>query len=244
MIAEGLKYLAGLGRDALAPKIVTVGDREYATANLIPVKSPEPDVLRVYTLQAVVDYLTAGFDRLEVPVVHIEGPGDVLVTHPLEGKWRQRPAFVRAACPHDQFPWGRRMDQETFMTFLQSRFVDTVDRTELLRVMGNLRDELVTTMADDGVSQEVTVKSGISRVKQARVPNPVILRPFRTFSGDRAARQPVRGPPAQGEFPAGNQPARGRRGEMATGCCGRHPRMAHRKAAGRDGCSGMSLLIS
>ena len=43
-------------------------------------------------------------------------------------------------------------------------------------------DESVKTYGDDGVSQQATVKSGVTSVASVKVPNPVTLKPFRTFA--------------------------------------------------------------
>ena len=181
MIAEGLKYLANLGKDALGEKVIDVEGRKYSTGSLVPVLDPMPQVMEVHTLQALVDYVTAGFDAIDEPVVHVEGPTKVVVTMPIDNCWEQRPVYVKAVYFGDSFPWGQAMSQEVFMAFLQARFLETDDRAALLKVMGNVKDENVTTHRDDGVSQSVTAYSGITRVEQMDVPNPAFLCPYRTF---------------------------------------------------------------
>ncbi|KHO31340.1 hypothetical protein OR63_10900, partial [Clostridium tetani] len=36
-------------------------------------------------------------------------------------------------------------------------------------------------VGDDGVSQAATIKTGVASVNEVKVPNPVVLAPFRTF---------------------------------------------------------------
>jgi hypothetical protein len=48
-------------------------------------------------------------------------------------------------------------------------------------VVGSIQTESVQTSTDDGVSQTVTARSGIAKLVSMEVPNPVVLRPFRTF---------------------------------------------------------------
>ena len=59
------------------------------------------------------------------------------------------------------------------------------DRTpeveSILSIVGNLRDEHVKTVGDDGISQSVAVRTGISSVEDVAIPNPVTLQPYRTF---------------------------------------------------------------
>ena len=47
--------------------------------------------------------------------------------------------------------------------------------------VGNLTEDAVRTMTDDGVSQVTAVRTGVATVADVKVPNPVSLRPFRTF---------------------------------------------------------------
>ena len=64
---------------------------------------------------------------------------------------------------------------------LQSSFVDVGDKKALLQYTGLVQDENVKSIGDDGISQQVTVKTGVASVAQAVVPNPVSLAPYRTF---------------------------------------------------------------
>ena len=64
---------------------------------------------------------------------------------------------------------------------LQSVFQDGDDRDLLLRFAGTVENGTVTQYGDDGVSQKATIKTGIASKGDALVPNPVKLRPFRTF---------------------------------------------------------------
>jgi hypothetical protein len=65
---------------------------------------------------------------------------------------------------------------------MQTFFVQDENVANILKVVGNISAEQVATSVDDGVSQTVVAKTGIARVNEAKIPNPVKLRPFRTFS--------------------------------------------------------------
>ena len=64
---------------------------------------------------------------------------------------------------------------------LQSAFVDDEDKAKLLKYTALITDDTVKNFGDDGISQKVTVKTGVASVSDAVVPNPVTLAPFRTF---------------------------------------------------------------
>ena len=74
------------------------------------------------------------------------------------------------------------MDMETFTINLQTYFAPDGDRDELVQLAGTVRADQGVTVADDGMTQQVTARSGISLIQQVSVPNPVELVPFRTFT--------------------------------------------------------------
>lgn len=51
----------------------------------------------------------------------------------------------------------------------------------ILKFAGTVEDGTVTDYSDDGVTQKATVKTGLASKTDAIVPNPVSLRPYRTF---------------------------------------------------------------
>lgn len=50
-----------------------------------------------------------------------------------------------------------------------------------MQVAGNIKSGTTANYSDDGVSQKTTVKMGVE-LNDVIVPNPVALRPYRTFS--------------------------------------------------------------
>ena len=47
--------------------------------------------------------------------------------------------------------------------------------------MSSIKDETVRISGDDGFTQTVTARAGVALVEEVKVPNPVTLRPYRTF---------------------------------------------------------------
>ena len=43
------------------------------------------------------------------------------------------------------------------------------------------KEDAIKSISDDGVSQAATIKTGVASVNDVKVPNPVVLAPFRTF---------------------------------------------------------------
>lgn len=73
-------------------------------------------------------------------------------------------------------------DQERFLIELQANFIESDDLTVLKQVAGNIQSGTTANYDDDGVSQKTTIKSGIANKTDVIVPNPVKLRPYRTFA--------------------------------------------------------------
>lgn len=51
----------------------------------------------------------------------------------------------------------------------------------MLKVVGNIQEDNVKNVEDDGISQAVVAKIGVASVGNVEVPNPVSHVPFRTF---------------------------------------------------------------
>ena len=101
--------------------------------------------------------------------------------HFAEGEREERftPVVVKADVP--QLIFDKFTNREQMMIMLQSRFVDTPERAELLRQIGNLAKEEELLQEDDGVSQRVVTKAGVKRSEEI-ITNPVMLAPFRTYT--------------------------------------------------------------
>lgn len=65
----------------------------------------------------------------------------------------------------------------------QAKFINDpeTDLALVLKFAGTVETGTVTEYGDDGVTQKATVKTGIASKSEAVVPNPVTLRPYRTF---------------------------------------------------------------
>src|SRR6185312_354996 len=97
--------------------------------------------------------------------------------------YRAREVFARAH--YDEAPvfaFSGWLLPEQFAISVQTCVKNTPDRERLLELAGGVMSEAITTSSDDGVSQTVAVKSGISLVAKKRIENPFTLAPYRTFA--------------------------------------------------------------
>jgi hypothetical protein len=184
MIQKALEYLVNLGRK----EVKDVHGRQYATGDLGLVPEPEVAPIELHTLSGVVDYIKSNIDAASTLngdspwLVVITSPTSLFLTTKADDVTYGRNTFIRCNALIPSVRLNNFMDAENFNIMLQSMFVDDVDRAKVLKVIGNIKDENVQNTADDGVSQKVTAKVGVSLAQNISVPNPVHLAPYRTFT--------------------------------------------------------------
>ncbi|RXZ84614.1 hypothetical protein EBB07_00940 [Paenibacillaceae bacterium] len=176
MIKEAIEKILGLAEI----QTTKIGEQVYTSSQLSRVTASLTDTLKVRNLSGIIDYLKNDFDKHLPVIIHVESPTKVNV---LTGFNRDlsRSELVVATAILPEIRFGGYYDIESFNILLQSCFVSTEIRESILRIVGNVRDENVTTFGDDGVSQQVTAKTGVATVEAVKLPNPVWLKPFRTF---------------------------------------------------------------
>lgn len=165
-------------------KILDINDRPYSTSQLHPVREPKPATLRIRTLSGLVDYLVSNADGLTLSdlIVHVNSPTDVHLYSRFCGNFAQRSQFLEVeAIDQIFFEFGRYQPLELFNVALQSQFVQGETTASMLKIIGNIKDGEVKSFSDDGISQEVRAKRGVTLVEEVNVPNPVDLAPYRTF---------------------------------------------------------------
>lgn len=181
-LKEALEYLVGLGET----KIIDVGVQSYSTNKLFKVEIPKPEPLQVTTLTALIDYIESNFDikfdrNATKLLIHVISPDQVNLYSPLLDTQDRMGYMQCKALLNNNIKFNRFVDTEDFNIMLQSSFVENSDRSLLLKVTGNIQEDNVRQTGDDGISQAVTVKTGLANVDNVKVPNPVVLAPFRTF---------------------------------------------------------------
>jgi len=168
----------------LAPPVITqIGNRSYSNQALHLIKEPEPAPLTIHTLTGVVNYVKGlSSDHAEGAFLQVLSHQEVRLLSTLCLETAQRACFLVAKPPESRgYPFGNWLDLETFIIELQAKFVSDDTSRDLLQMISSIKDEFVKTSTDDGFSQTVTAKAGIALVDTVKVPNPVTLRPYRTF---------------------------------------------------------------
>lgn len=152
-----------------------------------------PVTLQFSTLKGLIDYAVSNIDgepilSKETSVFHIVNYGQVDFVGDLNPRAENtRFVFASAKLVEKGYPFGQWVDIETFIIAMQSLFVQDETTGNILSIIGNIANSAVIENKDDGMSQSIHVKTGITTKENVKLTNPVTLRPFRTF---READQP------------------------------------------------------
>ena len=181
MIKEALQYIVGLGE----AKEHTIHGDTYSDKELYRIDKyiPMARAIEMNTLTSLVDYIKANIDTMAAKmIIQVVSPEEVRLFSQLnEQRKREDIVVVKAVTP--TFGYERFIDHESFCINVQAKFIDDpkTDKVLLLKFAGTVEQGSVAEYGDDGVTQKATVRQGIASKTDAVVPNPVKLRPYRTF---------------------------------------------------------------
>ena len=159
----------------------------------IPDDEPVPERYVFFTLDGLIDYIRENAEG-NIPQLDSEAKGGdrlilQVVNHRIVRLMSQPSKYKKArhciACVEAHVPdirFDSYMDIEQFNVQLLSTFIDTPVRAELFKIVKSLTKEQNCNVTDDGVSQVLTVKQGVSLAQNVTLQNPVPLKPMRTFS--------------------------------------------------------------
>ena len=178
---ENLKEVINYLEENQAPVITEVAGQDFSNKRIYPIQKVQPETLTVATLGAAISYIKSNVDKYEGQfVINILDSRRVAVYTSLEPKTRQREHLLEVRTPDCRPTFCQWVGLQNFIIELRSRFVPTEHSAQILSALGNVKKEDGVQIKDDGFSQELTTKKGVSYEKED-LPNPVTLKPFRTF---------------------------------------------------------------
>jgi hypothetical protein len=170
---------------------IQVDDKIYSAQDLKPVLyEPKAAAIDVSTLTGFVGFIERNIDDLDFENYYtavVDDPGKVMLCSALSGEKRAREVLVNARLDNymQTFPFGQFMPQEEFIIKLHSLFEkkegDDFDYVALM--VSKIVQADTADTDDDGITQHVTVKRGISgALKEKGEIKPIVrLSPYRTF---------------------------------------------------------------
>lgn len=188
---DALEYLYQLGQKDKDFMSMKIGDHIYVnTDKLVRIKPVLPEVPSpyvIFTLLGLIDYITNDPDelmkRFKRLVVHVSDPRRVCLYSAVYGPDGECRAHL-ATCTATNRPFDFNVyhGREDFMIKLMTLFEQSANVAALGKVVGNLVSEEAVRVTDDGMNQNVTITSGITRRSNVKIENPVKLSPIRTFT--------------------------------------------------------------
>lgn len=178
MLKEAMEWIK---ENTAKVEILNVYGQEYSNRGLHIITEPVRHELNVTTLTGLVDYIKSAFDGNEKYIITVLSESHVIIESKLNSN-KRREIIVTSNAQIPKVTLNEFIDLEKFNIQLQSVFVPNTERATVLSLIGNIKTENVSNTGDDGISQMVEVKRGVTTVKKEEVPNPVYLKPFRTFT--------------------------------------------------------------
>lgn len=183
MLQKALSYLVGLKDN----KTYEVDGLIFSDNPLHLVEAPvyRRTALEFGSLDAIVQMIRHEIDEYADDVdgvrlfVEVESYKSVRVFTRCDGE-EKRVVPYRSVCRDADFSEGWR-DQQKAIIELRSRFLPTKDTEYLINLISRISNDQGVKSEDNGVTQTVTVKKGISLAESEAVKQRVSLRPFRTF---------------------------------------------------------------
>jgi len=188
LIKEALQYLVGL-----APASThQIEGATFSDRPLTHIPEPAPPMSGSFTVitltglialvkEAKIENLNANEDEVICQVLSFD---KTQLVERVADQFGRRQFYITAALPQPcDFPFGKFLDHSEFIVRLQTAFdrAGSLDLEYLLRIASNLTAEKVSTSIDDGVSQKVGLRQGISLQTADMIRPRVTLAPYRTF---------------------------------------------------------------
>lgn len=169
---------------------VSEGDR---LQRLRPPVHESPAPLEFSNLDSLIGYIATNPDNLDTESLRLHVVSSVRVDligplQPINDNVRFCYAVAKFYLPSSYFEFGKWMPLEEFIIGMQSAFVPTDQSLAVVSMLANIANEAIRTNKDDGFSQMISVKTGLTTKSEVTVKNPVELVPVSTF---REVEQPI-----------------------------------------------------
>lgn len=181
MIKEAIDRILELS----IPSLHILNGREYCDRNLSPIKSPSEHLAKAVifrSLKGFCEFVIENFDYEDgdEDFVQVAGPYEVLFLDKLDDL-QQRQTWAKAVYESKHFQFGAWMALDEFIVSLDTMFVPSPKIENLKDLLGHIANENIKTHTDDGFSQSIQIKTGITTKAEVKIENPIMLRPYRTF---------------------------------------------------------------
>lgn len=190
---EHADYLVDLGKKLAEPLERDYDGRKYINKDLKPMEPPLRAALKISTLGSLIELYRENFEGLgeakNAHVIHVVDETEVQAISHNSNEWAKREVLIICKLDlNNGFKFGQFMSHEEFTVGVLANFTQTDHKDYILRIASSITAERVVTSDDDGISQGVGLRSGVSLKTQETLQPRVKLAPYRTF---REVAQPA-----------------------------------------------------
>lgn len=179
---ENVKDIERIVKDGI---VLEVNGQKYSPAGLCQILDKRLIApLNISTLTGFVDFINSKSEDVSNCIILIEDYNAVSLMTPVDDETKRRDYYIQAKLrKENEFNFGNYMDNEEFIIKLNSLMNDTYARGKLIQFVSSLTINNSIDTKDDGVTQQVSIKRGMSGAlkDKGEAPSVVSLAPFRTF---------------------------------------------------------------
>lgn len=164
------------------PNIVREYGYSYSDKKLNIINVPRVKTVCFNTLRGLVETLKIEYGNYDgTIIVNVKGYDKVEVLTAIDDADRLREYPYEANAEITSFNFGYKLDYESMIIALKSKFVETPELLNVVQLLGNITNEQSAQTLDDGFTQNVVVKKGIALKENKNIKPIVKLIPYRTF---------------------------------------------------------------
>lgn len=183
MLQKAIEKIASMA----ANQTYEINGKTYSDNSLYLIEEPydKPNTLELSGLDSVcdlirqeaADFINSGSGMV---IVNVDRYDHVTVSTGYDGRWRRmHPYQVKADVP--RVTVGRYMSQQEAIIELRSLYIPSNDTVYLLNLLSRISEDSTVSSIDNGVTQRVEAKRGVSLLENVEIKPRVVLQPFRTF---------------------------------------------------------------
>lgn len=165
------------------PKIYEVEGSVFASKELVHVmdKKPMPNCIELTGLDSVCKMVRNEAEHVGQQIfIQVKDHKNVSVFTSLDAD-EDRLYLYKCVADTPAVTMGRFLPYENAVIEIRSLYIPGPDNEYLLRLLSSISSESKVTNSDNGVTQKVEAKAGISLKEVVEIKPRVTLRPFRTF---------------------------------------------------------------
>ncbi|MEG1367287.1 MAG: hypothetical protein RSC96_08740 [Oscillospiraceae bacterium] len=166
-------------------RILEIDGEQYSEKELTRIpkmaESEHPKNIGVHSLQALCSLIKTEIDAHVSPVfIEVVDYRNVRAFTTYRNDFK-RDAIYDVTCDTPRFDWGHYLNHESAIIAIMSRFIQNSDTEYMLKLLSSITVNNAVTSNDNGVTQQVEARSGVSLKQKVTVKPFVKIAPYRTF---------------------------------------------------------------